>query len=70
MIFTVIIRFHEKNGGSDNYGNLVLVTEVIHKLLHAVRSETVERLLCEISLNDKQIAKLNTLRVKNNLDKI
>lgn len=63
-------KISRKNGGSDNYGNLVLVTEVIHKLLHAVRRETIKRLLREISLNDKQIAKLNTLRVRNNLDKI
>lgn len=68
------IHCHHKirriNGGSDNYGNLMLVTETVHKLLHAENAKTIERLLKEVHLTQKQIDKLNTYRRRNNLEKI
>ena len=60
------IRCHHKvpleNGGTDKYGNLVLVTETVHFLIHATRTETIQKYLRELQLNKKQIKKLNRLR--------
>ena len=68
------IHCHHKirriNGGSDNYGNLMLVTEIIHKLLHAENETTIRKLLKEVKLTQQQIEKLNTYRRRNNLKKI
>lgn len=60
------IRCHHKipleNGGTDEYGNLVLVTEAVHILIHAGLVETIGKYLSELQLNKKQLAKLNKLR--------
>lgn len=63
-------KIWRKNGGSDSYGNLILVTENMHKLLHAVKSETIEKLRSELPLNMQQLIKINSLRLRNNLEKI
>jgi 5-methylcytosine-specific restriction endonuclease McrA len=49
-------------GGKDNYQNLVLVREDVHILIHATTGQTVDKYLSKISLNKKQLAKLNKLR--------
>jgi group II intron reverse transcriptase/maturase len=59
-----------KNGGTDNYGNLALVTDIVHRLIHATMPETIQKLLTELSLDSIQLAKLNTLRNKAELEKI
>ncbi len=68
------IHCHHKirriNCGSDNYGNLMLVTETIHKLLHAENEATIRELLKEVKLTQQQIEKLNTYRRRNNLKTI
>ena len=51
-----------KNGGTDSYGNLVLVTEEVHTLIHAVHDETIQKYLQRLQLNKKQMKKLNDLR--------
>jgi group II intron reverse transcriptase/maturase len=60
------IRCHHKipieNGGTDEYGNLVLVTEAVHILIHAALSETISKYLSLLQLNKKQLDKLNKLR--------
>ena len=60
------IRCHHKipleNGGTDEYGNLVLVTEAVHILIHAGLVDTIGKYLSELHLNKKQLAKLNKLR--------
>lgn len=60
------IRCHHKipleNGGTDEYGNLVLVTEAVHILIHAGLADTISKYLSELHLNKKQLAKLNKLR--------
>ncbi len=60
------IRCHHKvpleNGGTDKYSNLILVTETVHFLIHATRTETIQKYLRERQLNKKQIKKLNRLR--------
>ncbi|MDL2300060.1 HNH endonuclease, partial [Clostridiaceae bacterium OttesenSCG-928-D20] len=60
------IRCHHKvpleNGGTDEYGNLVLVTEAVHILIHATIANTIGKYLAELQLDRKQLAKLNKLR--------
>lgn len=60
------IRCHHKipleNDGTDEYGNLVLVTEAVHILIHAGLADTIGKYFSELQLNKKQLAKLNKLR--------
>lgn len=51
-----------KQGGSNRYANLALVTEEVHILIHATDSEVITRYAQSLKLNAKQRAKLNTLR--------
>ena len=60
------IHCHHKKpcymGGKDNYQNLILVHEYVHTLIHATNEITINKYLSEISLNEKQLEKLNRLR--------
>ena len=60
------IRCHHKvpleSGGTDQYTNLVLITETVHLLIHATAETTIQKYLQELQLNKKQLAKLNRLR--------
>ena len=60
------VRCHHKlplqNGGSDNYSNLILVTEDVHILIHATKTETIQSYLKILQLDKKQMKKLNHLR--------
>ena len=60
------IHCHHKKpkrlGGGDEYENLTLVQERIHRLIHASKAETLTSLLQSLTLNDKQINKVNELR--------
>ncbi|MEG2686961.1 MAG: group II intron reverse transcriptase/maturase [Christensenellaceae bacterium] len=49
-------------GGKDNYQNLILVSETMHKLIHANCQDTIFRLLQGLNLDKSQIKKLNQLR--------
>jgi len=51
-------------GGTDSYDNLLLINKDIHKLIHAVKSETIEKYLKEQNLDKKCIEKLNKYRKK------
>ena len=51
-----------QDGGTDSYGNLVLVTEEVHALIHAVHDDTVQKCLQRLQLDKKQMKKLNNLR--------
>ena len=61
------IRCHHKIpleiGGTDEYGNLVLVTEAVHILIHANLNETIQKYLIQLQLDKKQLSKLNKLRL-------
>ena len=48
--------------GDDKYSNLLFVTEKVHQLIHAVTDATINKLLLELSLDKKQLAKLNKYR--------
>lgn len=49
-------------GGSDKYENLILVQEVVHRLIHATRRDTIVQIMKNLKLNEKQIQKVNELR--------
>ena len=60
------IRCHHKipleKGGNDDYGNLVLVTETVHILIHSTNKATIDGYMKILNLNKTQLAKLNKLR--------
>lgn len=65
------IECHHKKpkhmGGKDNYRNLILVTSSVHKLIHAVNEETIEKYINKVGkyvLNEVTLNKLNKFRLK------
>lgn len=68
------IHCHHKvpksKGGGDEYSNLVLVTESVHRLIHATTAETIEKHMRMLSLCDNQLQKLNELRRLANIEEI
>jgi group II intron reverse transcriptase/maturase len=52
----------KKDGGSDEYDNLILIAADIHKLVHATKPETIEVLKKTLSLKQEEINKINKLR--------
>ena len=57
-------------GGTDEFDNLIVVHEDIHRLIHATREETIRKLLNKFNLNKKQLRKLNKMRKECNLTEI
>ena len=56
-----------KDGGGDNYQNLLLIDKRVHILLHATKAETIEKYLAILNLSKAQLNKLNTYRATLNL---
>lgn len=50
-------------GGGDGYMNLVLVTDNVHRLIHAVHADVIAKYLEMLNLDKKQLAKINKFRV-------
>lgn len=50
-------------GGNDNYQNLILVCPIIHILIHATNTGTINHYMNMLKLDKKQIQKLNNLRI-------
>lgn len=57
-------------GGSDKYKNLVLVLDIVHRLIHAIKEDTITQYLNALKLSKEQLLKLNKLREKVELPKI
>lgn len=57
-------------GGTDQFNNLVIIHKWVHKLIHATNAETIQRYKTLLSLNVKQLDKVNTYRKKCNLTDI
>ena len=61
------IHCHHKQpkhlGGGDEYGNLVLVLEPVHRLIHTVDAQMIHLYLSQLNLDKKQLASLNKLRI-------
>jgi len=55
-------KIPKENGGTDDYGNLIIVTEAVHILIHAVLPETISKYLTELHLDKSQLTKLSKLR--------
>ena len=49
-------------GGTDQYANLILILEPVHKLIHAKKPETIQRYMAMLELDAPQLAKVNALR--------
>ena len=49
-------------GGGDEYSNLIILHERLHRLVHATKQETILELLREAHLTNQQLSKLNKLR--------
>lgn len=68
------IHCHHKKpksqGGGDEYSNLVLVTEKVHKLIHAATAETIQKYTEQLNLSKDQLQKLNKLRNLSNFEEI
>lgn len=66
MLTPINIRCHHieprSKGYNDSYDNLILVTEQVHKLIHAIDSITIEKLMQELQLTKKSMEKLNKYR--------
>lgn len=57
-------------GGGDEYGNLILVLEPVHRLIHATNEETIGLYLQLLNMVPSQLAKLNELRKAAGLPEI
>ncbi len=57
-------KLPKSRGGGDRYQNLVLVREDVHKLIHATTELTIQKYTTQLGLNQKQLKKLNKLRVQ------
>ena len=55
-------------GGTDEYKNLIVIDEGIHRLIHAKRKDTINKLIKEYQLGKEQIKKINKLRLMCNLE--
>lgn len=51
-------------GGNDRYGNLTLVLEEVHRLIHATNPAIIAEYATLLKMDDKQLEKLNVLRAK------
>ena len=54
-------------GGDDSYENLVLVSESVHRLIHATQKDTIAKYLRILNLDKEQLKKLNKFREKAEL---
>lgn len=61
------IHCHHKKpvsqGGTDEYKNLVIIHEDVHRLIHATKPEIINAYLNKLNLSQSQIDKLNNLRI-------
>lgn len=49
-------------GGGDDYANLIILHERIHRLVHATQEDTISAILQTVQLDKRQLDKLNKLR--------
>lgn len=63
-------RIPKENGGGDEYGNLVLLLEPVHRLIHAKEAAVISRYIAFLCLDQKQMVSLNKLRCLAGLPEI
>lgn len=49
-------------GGTNDLNNLILIYPIIHKLIHAVNKQIINKYLLQLNLSDKQLKLINKLR--------
>lgn len=59
-----------KQGGKDDYNNLILLTDEVHILLHSVEDNVIKHYMDILKLNHNQLVKLNKLRKSIGLEVI
>jgi len=68
------IHCHHKKpralNGTDEYKNLVLIDEDVHRLVHATKEETIKGYILKLNLTTKMLEKVNKLRKLANLQVI
>ncbi len=68
------IHCHHKKpralNGTDEYKNLVLIDEDVHRLVHANKEETIKGYILKLNLTTKMLEKVNKLRKLANLQVI
>lgn len=68
------IHCHHKipisKGGDDSYNNLIIVSNNVHKLIHAINIDTINEYINKLNLNKQQIDKVNKLRKLVGLEKV
>ena len=57
-------------GGTDEYKNLVLIEENIHRLVHSTKDETIAEYVTKLGLSTKELEKVNRLRKQANMQEI
>lgn len=55
-------KIPKEKGGSDIYDNLVWLSGKVHKLIHATKQETIEKYLGSLTLDEKSLVRVNSLR--------
>ena len=55
-------KIPREKGGTDNYQNLMLILNEVHKLIHAKTEETIRKYLGMLKLTTQQLAKVNKYR--------
>ena len=55
-------------GGTDAYGNLILVSCAVHNLIHATNPNIIAKYMENLRLDPKQLKKLNKLRSLVNVE--
>ena len=57
-------------GGGDEYKNLIIVSDKVHILIHSVNSRTLKKYLALVNPDEKQLAKINKLRIMAHMPEI
>nr|WP_141071129.1 hypothetical protein [Campylobacter fetus] len=50
-------------GGKDEYKNLVIINDDVHRLIHATNTDTIKKYLSLLNLNADQLKRVNSLKV-------
>ena len=57
-------------GGSDEYNNLIIVSDKVHILIHASNERTIKKYLKLVNPNEKELKKINQLRLLAKMSEI
>ena len=63
-------KMPKESGGGDEYANLILILEPVHRLIHAKAEEIIARYCTLLNLDQKQLVLLNKLRCLAGLPEI